>query len=104
MKIRTRGESDLTTTSAKIAEKKFKKRVCGGAKPGLSEKKKVYLSGNEVFLVALGKMFEHGGILISAACTVYVVLSYESLYPFIVMMAITMTKIVMMTIAKTITS
>ena len=39
MKIRTRGESDLTTTSAKIVEKSIKKSVCGGAKPGLSEKK-----------------------------------------------------------------
>lgn len=55
MKITTRGESDLSTASAKSSRKES---VCGGAKPGLSEKKKVYLSGNEVFLAALGKLFE----------------------------------------------
>ena len=64
----------------------------------------VYLSGNEVFLAALGKLFEQGSILISAVCTVYVVLSYESLYPLIVLMAITTTKIVMMTINETMTT
>ena len=55
MKTTTRGESVLTTASAKSSRKES---VCGGAKPGLSEKKKVYLSGNEVFLAALGKLFE----------------------------------------------
>ena len=65
-----------------------------------SQRKNVYLTGNEVFLAALGKLFEQGGILISAVCTVYLVLSYESLYPFIVMIVITMTIIVMMTSQK----
>ena len=69
-----------------------------------SLRKKLYLSWKEVFLAALGKFFKQGGILISTVCTVYVVLSYESLYPFIVMMAITITKIVMMTITKTMTT
>ena len=69
-----------------------------------SLRKKVYLSWNEVFLAALEKFFEQGGVLISTVCTVYVVLSCESLYPFIVMISITMTKIVMMTITKTMTT
>ena len=50
MKITTRGESVFSTARAKSSRKES---VCGGAKPGLSEKKKVYFSGNEVFLAAL---------------------------------------------------
>ena len=51
MKIRTRGESDLTTTSAKIVKKSWKKSVCGGAKPGLSEEKRSTLVGMRSFLL-----------------------------------------------------
>ena len=51
MKIRTRGESDLTTASAKIVENSKKKSVCGGAKPGLSEKKRSFLVGMRSFLL-----------------------------------------------------
>ena len=99
MKIRTLGESYSKSPSTKIVAKSKKKGSMEVLNPD-SQRKNVYLTGNEVFLAALGKLFEQGGILISAVCTVYRVLSYESLYPSIVMMVITMTIIVMMTSQK----
>ena len=48
MKITTRGESDLSTASAKSSRKES---VCGGAKPGLSEKKRPTLVGMRSFLL-----------------------------------------------------
>ena len=92
MKITTRGESDLSTASAKSSRKES---VCGGAKPGLSEKKKVYLSGNEVFLAALGKLFEQGVPFLQ--CTLFLIKK-------VCVTAITMTIIVMMRITKTMTT
>lgn len=92
MKLTTRGESDLSTVSAKSSRKES---VCGGAKPGLSEKKKVYLSGNEVFLAALGKLFEQGVPFLQ--CTLFLIKK-------VCVTAITMTIIVMMRITKTMTT
>ena len=84
MKITTRGESDLSTASAKSSRKES---VCGGAKPGLS--------GNEVFLAALGKLFEQGVPFLQ--CTLFLIKK-------VCVMAITMTIIVMMRITKTMTT